>query len=521
MKKLNKMLSMLLAVIMVLGMSITAMADDGYTITIEGSQKGHTYSAYQVFSGSLSEKGELTEIAWGNGVSTTGQTALGYATTAASELTEANVDDFAKKVAPYAATVAGSVAATGDNAQITGLAAGYYLIKDTTELSDKDAAYTSYILYVAGNVTVDTKTDVPTLVKKVADDITDVTTLTNDSTDWKDSADYSEGDTVPFKLTATLPNNVSDYTKYTLKFNDTLSEGLTFNEDSVAITVVDKNSAEYTLSSNGDYVVNHDGTTLTFTISDLKTIESLKVATLDEAQVIVRYTATLNENAVIGYVGNPNTANLEYSNNPNYTGTGSNSSDGTPEDTTPGGKDDDSTGKTPDDKVIVFTYELDITKIDGAATVANTELAGVTFALYTKAEYEKGESGTPIDTITNNNDGKFAFERIDAGEYVLVEANAPDGYNKIDPISFKIEATHTDGDEPALTSLTVDNSDFVVGTSDSKYTGKITTKITNNKGASLPSTGGMGTRVIYLIGGALVLAASVLLVTKRRMSNSK
>jgi fimbrial isopeptide formation D2 family protein/LPXTG-motif cell wall-anchored protein len=526
MKKLNKMLSMLLAVIMVLSMSVVAMAGGGYTITINGSQKGHTYSAYQIFSGNLSETGELTEIAWGSGVSEAGKTALGTdATTVASELTEANVDDFAKKVAPYVTTVAGSITATDDGAQITGLATGYYLIKDTESLNNKEnAAYTSYILKVAGNdVTVDTKTDVPTLVKKVADDITDVKTLTNDDDAWQDSADYSEGDTVPFKLTATLPNNVSDYTKYTLKFNDTLSTGLTFDGDSsVAVTVVDKNNGTYNLTAD-DYSVNSDGTALTFTIDDLKAIQSLNGVTLDEAKVIVRYTATLNENAVIGYVGNPNTANLEYSNNPNYTGTGSSSSDGTPEDTTPGGKDDDSTGTTTDDKVIVFTYELDITKLDGAAETKGKELPGVTFALYTKAEYEKGESGTPIDTITNNDNGQFAFERIDAGEYVLVEENTPIGYNKISPIEFKITATHSDeAVEPVLISLKVDNDSFTVETDNNdKYTGAITTEITNNVGPSLPSTGGMGTRVIYLIGGALVLAASVLLVTKRRMRNSK
>jgi fimbrial isopeptide formation D2 family protein/LPXTG-motif cell wall-anchored protein len=521
MKKLNKMLSMLLAVIMVLGMSITAMADETYTITINNSEKEHTYAAYQIFSGTVSGDNALTDMDWGTGISDSGKTALSNAGEFAAKYGVDDGADLAKAVAPYLSATYESVAGNGSSAEIKDLAPGYYLVKDINSLKDKDAAYTSYILEVVKDVEVTPKASVPTLVKKVADDITDVTKLTNNDDAWQDSADYSKGDKVPFKLTATLPTNVSAYTKYTLKFNDELSEGLTFDgENSVAVTVVDKNNATYDLTAD-DYIVASNGTALTFTISDLKNISALSNVTLDEAQVIVRYTATLNENAKIGYEGNPNTANLEYSNNPNYTGTGSSSSDGTPEDKTPGGKDDDSTGKTTDDKVIVFTYELDITKIDGAATVANTELAGVTFALYTKAEYEKGESGTPIDTITNNNDGKFAFERIDAGEYVLVEANAPDGYNKIDPISFKIEATHTDGDEPALTSLTVDNSDFVVGTSDSKYTGKITTKITNNKGASLPSTGGMGTRVIYLIGGALVLAASVLLVTKRRMSNSK
>jgi fimbrial isopeptide formation D2 family protein/LPXTG-motif cell wall-anchored protein len=465
----------------------------------------------------------LTNIAWGNGVSEAGKTALGVATTVASELTEANVDDFAKKVAPYATTVAGYVEATGDNAQITVANAGYYLIKDTASLENlKDAAYTSYILYVADDVTVDTKTDVPTLVKKVADDITDVATLANDDDAWQDSADYSEGDTVPFKLTATLPNNVSAYTKYTLKFNDTLSEGLTFDGDnSVAVTVVDSNGT-YNLTTN-DYSVDSKGTALTFTIDDLKAIQSLNGVTLDEAQVIVRYTATLNENAKIGYEGNPNTANLEYSNNPNYTGTGSSSSDGTPEDKTPGGKDDDSTGKTTDDEVIVFTYELDITKLDGAAETKGTQLKGVTFALYTKDEYEKGDNGKAVATITRDNDGEFAFERIDAGDYVLVEKDTPSGYNKISPIEFTITATHSDeAVEPVLISLTVNNDSFTVETdTNDKYTGAITTEITNNVGPSLPSTGGMGTRVIYLIGGAFVLAASVLLVTKRRMRNSK
>jgi fimbrial isopeptide formation D2 family protein/LPXTG-motif cell wall-anchored protein len=541
MKKLNKMLSMLLAVIMVLSMSVVAMAEGGNTITISNSETGHTYAAYQIFTGTVSGD-DLTSIDWGTGISDAGKIALGDAETFAAKYGADDGDALAKAVAPYLTETYASVEGNGSSADITALADGYYLVKDIKELSGQDAAYTAYILEVVKDVTVTPKTSVPKLEKKVVDDYSTGDSLSNAT--WQDSADYGLNDTVPFKLTATLADNVDDYSKYKLVFNDTLSKGLTYdgdttvnayvvlytvngydtaNEITVPVTVTTANTADTTTAYAG-------GKDLTFTIEDLKTVEALSGQSLNKAQVVVTYTATLNEDAVIGSAGNPNKASLEYSNNPNYTADGTTGSDNT--DNTPGGGGDDSMGKTPEDIVIVFTYELDVTKLDESGDKLN----GATFTLYTAEEYAKklaGNTAKSVKEINGATASEFVFGIIDAGSYVLEETKAPDGYNPIEPIKFSIVAEHDENsDSPKLTSLAVkdanDNTltDFTiqaVSETDASPSGVIATNVVNKLPGSitLPTTGGMGTRVIYLIGGALVLAAVVLLVSKRRMSNGK
>jgi fimbrial isopeptide formation D2 family protein/LPXTG-motif cell wall-anchored protein len=544
MKKLNKMLSMLLAVIMVLSMSVVAMAEGTNKITISNSQTGHTYAAYQIFSGTVSGDG-LTNIDWGKGIDDEAN-ALGEAAAFAENYGEDDGSDLAKAVAPYLSSTYTSVEGNGSDADITGLEPGYYLVKDIKSLKGEDAAYTSYILQVVNDVTVSPKTSVPKLEKKVVDDYQASDSLS--SADWQDSADYGLNDTVPFKLTATLADNVDDYSKYALVFHDTLSAGLTYDGDKTVsayvvlydtskgydtaneITVPVEVESAATTDTDTAYANGND---LTFTIKDLKTVEALNGKSLNKAQVVITYTATLDDAAVIGYKGNPNKAYLEYSNNPNYTvSTDEGDGSDTPKDDSSGGKDDDSTGKTPEDVVIVFTYELDVTKLNES----NEKLNGATFTLYTAEEYAKksaGSAATPVKTLNGDTTSEFNFRIIDAGDYVLEETTAPSGYNPIDPIKFTIVAGHQEeAVSPKLTSLVVNDADGnaltdftiqAVSETDLSPSGVIATNVVNKLPGTinLPTTGGMGTRVIYLIGGALVLAASVLLVTKRRMRNSK
>ncbi len=172
----------------------------------------------------------MSNIVWGSGVSEAGQTALGDAAAKAETLkTEADAKAFAKAVAPYLTTAAGSANTVTDGKYvISGLAAGYYLVKDQDGSLTGDAdAYTEYIIKVVSDTTATPKSSVPTVEKKVKD--------TNDSTgvtsDWQDSADYDIGDSIPFQLKATLADNVSSYTTYKVVFHDTLSKGLTYNND--------------------------------------------------------------------------------------------------------------------------------------------------------------------------------------------------------------------------------------------------------------------------------------------------
>ena len=511
MKHIKKLASLLLALVMVLSLAVTAFADEptAYSITINNSTEGHTYEAYQMFTGDLSGT-TLSNIVWGSGVSEAGQTALGDAAAKAETLkTEADAKAFAKAVAPYLTTAAGSANTVTDGKYvISGLAAGYYLVKDQDgSLTGDNDSYTEYIIQVVGNVTATPKSDVPEVQKKVKD-INDSTDTTK--TDWQDSADYDIGDSIPFQLKATLADNVSSYTTYKVVFHDTLSKGLTYNNDAkVYIDGTETNGFTVTAT------VNADGTTtLTVSCDDVKALGAG-----NSSVITVEYTAKLNENAVLGSAGNPNEVYLEYSNNPNKSEEGNNE-----------------TGETPKDVVIVFTYKTIINKVDSE----NKPLTGAAFKLEKLIKGKDGAADTwttvkefTVDETTTS----FTFSGLDDGQYKLTETKTPAGYNTIDPIYFVIEATHdATADTPALTVLkaylTDENGNKKTEVKDGETVnidlgtvdltaGSITTTVVNKSGSELPSTGGIGTTIFYVLGGVLVLAAVVLLVTKKRMSGAE
>ena len=515
MKHIKKLASLLLALVMVFALATTAFADETttYSITINNSAEGHTYEAYQIFTGDLVEKDGtkiLSNIVWGSGISEAGQTALGDAAAKAETLkTEDDAKAFAKAVAPYLTTAAGSTNTVTDGKYvISGLAAGYYLVKDQDgSLTGDSDSYTEYIIQVVGNVTATPKSDVPEVEKKVKD----TNETTGETTGWQDSADYDIGDSIPFQLKATLADNVSSYTTYKVVFHDTLSKGLTYNNDAkVYIGGTETNGFTVTAT------VNADGTT-TLTVS----CDDVKVLGAGNSSVItVEYTAKLNKNAVLGSAGNPNKVYLEYSNNPNKSESGENHE----------------TGKTPEDTVIVFTYQTIINKVDSE----NKPLTGAAFKLEKLIKGKDGAADTwttvkefTVDETTTS----FTFSGLDDGQYKLTETKTPAGYNTIDPIYFVIEATHdATADTPALTVLKayltdengnkkteVEDGETVnidLGTVD-LTAGSITTTVVNKSGSELPSTGGIGTTIFYVLGGVLVLAAVVLLVTKKRMSGAE
>ena len=516
MKHIKKLASLLLALVMALSLAVTAFADESatYSITINNSTAGHTYEAYQIFTGDLAtnEAGDkvLSNIVWGSGVSEAGQTALGDAAAKAETLkTEADAKAFAKAVAPYLTTAAGSADTVTDGKYvISGLAAGYYLVKDQDgSLTGDNDSYTEYIIQVVGNVTATPKSDVPKVQKKVKD-INDSTDTTK--TDWQDSADYDIGDSIPFQLKATLADNVSSYTTYKVVFHDTLSKGLTYNNDAkVYIDGTETNGFTVTAT------VNADGTTtLTVSCNDVKALGAV-----NSSVITVEYTAKLNENAVLGSAGNPNEVYLEYSNNPNKSETG-----------------DNETGNTPEDTVIVFTYKTIINKVDSE----NEPLTGAAFKLEKLIKGKDGAADTwttvkefTVDETTTS----FTFSGLDDGQYKLTETKTPAGYNTIDPIYFVIEATHDEtADAPTLKTLNAyltdangnkqtemkdgESVNIDLGTVD-LTAGSITTTVVNKSGSELPSTGGIGTTIFYVLGGVLVLAAVVLLVTKKRMSGAE
>ena len=517
MKHIQKLLCVLLALTVALALGLTAFAADGYTLTINNAAKDHTYEAYQVFTGTLSGS-TLSDIDWGTGVDGTallaalkGDAALGAtfadcstAADVAKLLSDANAAAFAQLAGQHLAAVAGTSTYTGSAYAITGLAAGYYLVKDKDASQAGTAdAYTSFILKVVKDTAADPKSSVPTVVKKVKENVK-YTADGNYGAGYNDVADYSIGDVVPFELVGTLPTNYDSYTTYNYAFHDTASAGLTIDSSSVKVYAG-------TTDITASFTTALDGQNLTVSCANLKTVAALTAA----STITVQYSAKLNANAEIGQPGNPNEVYLTYSNNPNAGGTGD-------------------TGKTPTDKVIVFTYELDTTKVDGADNTK--KLANAEFQLYRMAGSDKSYAvvsagkitGWTADaaqatTLTSDANGLFKVAGIDDGTYYLHETKAPDGYNKLAAdVELTITATTANGQNwndfdaaKALTALNIKAGGKT--TAGALDTGAVALNVENNAGSVLPSTGGIGT-VIFTVGGlVLILAAAVIYVAKRRL----
>lgn len=486
MKLFKKLASFILAFAMVMAIampSVVMAANDG-SITITGAKDGHTFEAYQIFTGTVSGK-TLSDIEWGSGVSADVQTALGTAKDQVKNLTTENAKEFADKVSAYLTTPSGSAKTRdpSDNYVISGLEPGYYLVKDKNDSITGQDSYTKFILLVVGKATAEVKNKVPESYKKVKD----TNDTTGKTTDWQDSADWDIGDKVPFQLTGTVASDYKEYkAAYQLVFHDTLSQGLTLDESSIKVYKNDETDHPIDPSQ---YTVTHpatDGHTFDVTIKDVRALEGTVT------KIRVEYEATLNEKAVIGSKGNPNEMKMEFSNNPN---------------STQGGEK----GETPTDKVIVFTYKAIVNKKDSN----KKPLTGAEFTLYKKYGEEWKEVKKVLDT---SEDGTtFTFTGLDDGEYKLEETKTPAGYNTMAPIEFKIEATHDiESDDPHLNSLTGNKLTGEVLFTPDTDTGTLETDVINYKGSELPETGGMGTTVLYAAGTLMILVAAAFLVMKKK-----
>lgn len=573
-----------------MAMTASAEGEETYKITVgenytgyTGDKATHTYEAYQIFTGTVIKDeqglptGKLEGIAWGSAIDTdkvygelakitigtgeeeknpfkNGDSAMDSAAAVASALGSATDDsELAKKFADTIATCFKLDAQVTEVSETANFAGGYYLIQDKSDSPDKGTdesgavigAKTRYILKVVGDAEINPKSGVPSVEKKVVENVKASEILYENgaykATDGKlnDVADYCIGDTVPFELIGTLPDAYDDYKSYFYQFNDTL--GTQFDTPTNVKVFAVNSTGETDITSNftvSDPLTN----TFTVTCNDLKKIESITKDTV----IVVRYNAVLNNTAEIGLPGQENKVDLTYSRNPNYKGEGVD---------TP----DDDKGKTPEDKVIVFTYELDVTKyLDTKNTTAGVDKAG--FKLYNSdstkvatldennkitgwteiTEDNKATAGTEVKTTAN---GTFNFIGLDDGTYTLVETTVPNGYNKMDDLSITINAATANNQgwmgspSDALTALELNHGETPVYTANSDMQdttgedgnvikkadklGIVRDDIINKSGSTLPSTGGMGTTIFYLGGGAMVAVAGVFLITKKRMGKSE
>lgn len=493
MKHTKKLASLLLALVMVFALATTAFAAKNATISAP-KESTRTYEVYQIFTGDLHE-GVLSNIKWGkNGTGTEGTAVDQTALDALAAVNGKSDTEKLTEIQKYVKLDSEKFGTVSNGNSLT-VPTGYYLIKDNGPVNDGEA-YSLYVVQVVGPTTISPKVGTTTSDKKVKD--------TNDSaanstTDWQDSADYDIGDAVPFKLSATIAQDYANYTHgYKLTFHDKEDAGLSFNKDSVKVYV------DGTLITTGYEVVTEglaDGCTFEVRFDNLKDIASVKAGSI----ISVEYTSTLDTDATVGSAGNKNTSHVTYTNNPNDEQTGEG-------------------GKTPDDVVIVFTYKTIVNKVTKNPNydpkVEGSEeyipLKGAGFTLYKKnafGTYEAVGSELKSEDMTT-----FTWSGLDDGDYKLVETTTPSGYNTIPDIEFTISAGHVDGDSPYLNTLSGNVASGTATFTAVVNDGSLSTDVVNNSGAQLPSTGGIGTTIFYVLGSVLVIGAAVLLVTKKRMS---
>lgn len=541
-KTIKKLLAALLAVAMVCAMAIPAFAYD----TKEDLNTKHEYDAFQIFNGDVTGNDtdgfKISNVTWGKNIphpedfleKLTEDSTIGgefktnftpqEAVAAISKWHDSDNNSiaFARFVCNYIYTDANAdsnpVLQGGHTGGFELDKAGYYLIVDTSPFSEGDSyhAYNSFLLKVNKDhyhVQITPKVVKPTVKKEVYDN--DDGSSSGDNNGWGSSADHAINEEFQFRLIATLPESENNgraydyYNKYTVRFNDTLSNGITYDRlDSVVINSnghtydIPKDSPKYNvdvshLESDHSFVVS---------IPDVKTcVEDPEFNLNNGATITVTYTAHLNDNAFVntasGSTENKNSVRLQYSNNPR--------------------PDDEYWGYTPnytpESEVCVYTYQLNNTKYHDDDTTGN-ELAGAGFRLYSGKDCTKEQEiklkknttdgtyspyfGTDAgDEMFSDEHGQFNVKGLDAGTYYLKETTPPAGYSACADKEIVISATH-DVNHVSLS-------------------GNLSTTIINKKagGITLPSTGGIGTTIFYVVGGGLMVAAIVLLVTKKRMEN--
>ena len=484
MKTIKRISCLLLALALMMALSVTAFATQegtltGGSITINDAVPGQNYKAYQILylesynkdAGTYAYK---SNSAWENWLRTQASyvsfDAQGYVTwvegaDAAAFAKLAQVEA-AKMTADATATApAAAEGATYSTVKFENLKLGYYLI-DTTlgTLCSLDTTNP--------DVVMEEKNEVPTNVKTVEEDSTG---------NYGEKNDADIGQTVNFKSTITAQAGAENYV-----FHDTMSAGLTYTGvTGITLNGTTVDASNYTVVTEG----LTDGCTfeVRFTQDFCDTLKA-------NDQIVISYTATLNENAVIAGAGNPNTSKLSYG-------------------------DSSNTKYTPDSQTKTYTWDVDVFKYTMNGET-ETALAGATFtlsknddgsapiALVSKGNNvyrvaKTGETGT-VTEITTDSTGKFTIQGLDADTYYLTETAAPAGYNKL----------------AGPVTIVIGENGVVNGTTEAPQ-GVDEVKVLNQSGTELPSTGGMGTTIFYVLGCVLVAGAAILLITQKRMGAAK
>ncbi len=542
MKTMKKIISLLVVAVMVLAMTVNVFATDKGKADIE-IQHGtihSTYSAYKLFD-VTHDGGDNYSYTVNTKYLEIIKAALKTVETSASVETpkqclelingfQSNstkmqqfADELTKKISGSESGITAdfSVDAEVDNATVTiqNVDPGYYLVTETTE--DSTQTISSSMINTASSedpskVTVHLKKDTPTLVKQIKH---------NETGEWGKVGDNFVGSIVEYRLITKVPNYMHNYETYNYIIHDKMDAGLTSNVKSAGdlkIKVGDNDNKVIPERYVTIDTVPEDGCTFHATI-DVKQAVADKIVNEGE-KLYTYYTATLNENAIMYDKGsNNNEAYLEYSNNP---------------------YDDTKSATTPKEIVRDWAFKMTLKKIKGANKAE--VLPGAKFVFSKKSdlgELKLDENGNVVKAdgsqieenalavFVKEEDGSYRVATaaevkdsdvtkhmiIEAGDvvlegfddrtdYFIYEVQAPKGYNKLtNPVKVIVNATYDNGDAAKPTVVvTVDG-----------VQGQTQVQIENFAGSILPSTGGVGTTLFYVIGGIMVAGAAVLLVTKR------
>ena len=492
MKLVKKMLAITFAFMMIVGMGTNVKAMEGSqtdtkgTITVSNVSEGHTYKLYKIlnlesysYESGKAEEGNyaytLAGNAWDDFVKDNSGEGKFFTITDNKYVTfnKGEVATLAKEAMKFAEDnnlwfITTSNKDSAGNFVFSNLDLGYYLV-------DSSVGALCNLTTTNPTVTIQEKNGMPTVVKQVKEDSTNIFDSNN-------TADI--GQTVEFQTTITAQAGAHNYV-----LHDKMSKGLTFDSDSVAVVLKKNSEAQVTtLASPKDYVLKtaelgETDSICTFHIEF--TTEFCDLLKADD-QIIVSYSATLNENAVIGDAGNKNDTWLKYG-------------DGT---------------DTAHSSTSTYTFKLPIFKYTG---VEKKGLGKAKFTLKnangsdsikffkvsdatedTELTYRVAKTGeeNTVTEITTPSSGKFTIQGLDADTYHLTEKEQPKGYNKLaTPITVIIE---TDG------KIKIDTS----------YVNVV--EVENKTGTILPSTGGMGTTIIYMVGAVLVIGSGIVLLSKKK-----
>ena len=578
MKRMKRVIALVLSLMMALAMCVTAFAADSdaqktTTLTINGSAN-HTYTVYQLL------KGEVSKL--NDGAGTLSNVKAGDQLKDGSTMTDAQIADLVDQFIAKGdsadlgdlayskvdtTTSYATVFFTNGDPQTINVAPGYYVVMDSTT---DDTSVSRYLVAVAGATTMKPKTETPDIDKNIIDtDLNAAVDNVNGTSKKTDTA--AIGDVINYEVTGTVPN-YAGYKYYYYVVNDTMSKGLTLDENSFVVTLTKADGTATTLTKGTDstadyhvYVTNNADGTTSFKLA-FEDIVAKKYEV--GAKISIKYNATVNKDAVIGSDPNTNTASLTYSNNPN-TSTRKDKEPGTPgvpDESVPTGKTTDYVTKTYVTQVKLFKYTNDG---DAKKALAGAEFTltgknlnqvkittGTKFVEATDGTYYKLTDGTYtttpstedtaskyvsttqkykevtfVDTksesagdttvkATVDANGYLQFTGLQVGEYTLTETYTPEGYNTCSPITFTVTAPYNE-DATAVVGGTVtwtSNNDNVKYDAEKKA---FYVEVLNTTGKVLPSTGGIGTTIFYVLGTVLVLGAAVLLITKKRMQNVK